>query len=178
MFFLLLLWVEFIFFFLLWLAIIQRLVTVFMPCWMFLWNAGYWGRKKKCNVSLETTSNNLHFLGTDCVPVFVITTNFKVSKLVELPYWHHLDALISGDFRLLQLCFAAKATGHLLHLINLQFYIKIRARRYTLCLKKKIKCTKTHSISGEKRKSKQTLVLWRIIIFFVSLYIWDRKSVV
>lgn len=86
---------------------------------------------------METTSNNLHFLRTDCVPVFVISTNFKIFKLVELPYWHHSDALISADLRLLRLCITAKETGHLLHLINLQFYIKIGVRRPKLCLKKK-----------------------------------------
>lgn len=74
---------------------------------------------------METTSNNLHFLGTDCIPVFVISTNFRVSKIVGLPYWHHSDALISGDFGLSQLCITAKATGHLLHLINLQFIMKL-----------------------------------------------------
>lgn len=84
---------------------------------------------------METTSNN--FLGTDCVTVFVISTNFKVFSLVELPDWHHPDALISGDFVLLQSCITAKATGHLLHLINLQFYVIIGVRRHKRCFKKR-----------------------------------------
>lgn len=33
-----------------------------------------------------------------------ISTNFKVFKLVELPFWHHSDALISRDFAVVRHC--------------------------------------------------------------------------